>query len=59
MASDVKGVGKEAVDGFGDHGEVGGDQQKLKGGRVHLETVLEEEVDPHPWQTPQPLYPEP
>lgn len=59
LAEDVNGVGDDAVDGFGDHGKIGGVQEELEGGGVDLETVLEEEIHRHPWKTTHPLHPKP
>ena len=59
LASDVDGVGNDAVQGFSDHGEIGGALEELEGGRGGVKAVLEEEVDGSPWEAPEPLHTEP
>lgn len=58
LASDVNGIGEDAIEGLGNHGKIGGALKDLKGGGVHAEAILEEEIDTHPWKTPEPLHPE-
>lgn len=59
LARDAERIGNDAEEGLGYHGEISRVLEDLKRGRVDPETVLEEEVDSHPWETPKPLHPEP
>lgn len=52
------GVGEEADERLGDHGQVGGGLEDLQRGGVDAHAVLEEEVDAQPWEQPEPLHPE-
>lgn len=57
LAGEVDCVGKDAVKGLCNHGKVGGVQEELEGRGVHVEGVLEKEVDGHPWEAPETLHP--
>lgn len=59
VAADGDGVGEEAEERLGDHGEVGGRLEDLQRGGGDAHAVLEEEVDAQPWEQPEPLHPEP
>lgn len=55
LATEVDGVGEEAVEGLADHGEVGGVLEELEGGGGDGEGVLEEEVEGHPREAAEAL----
>jgi hypothetical protein len=52
------GVGEEAEERLGDHGQVGGGLEDLQRGGGDAHAVLEEEVDAQPREQPEPLHPE-
>lgn len=52
---DGDGVGEEAIEGLGDHWQIGGVLKELEEGRRHGESVFEEEIDAQPWETPETL----
>ena len=59
LAGNINGVRENPVERLGDHGKIGGVLKKLESRRVDIETVLEEEVNRHPWKAPETLNPIP
>lgn len=57
LASEVDCVGKDAVEGLGNHGNVGRVEEELEGRGINVEGVLEVEIDGHPWEAPETLHP--
>ena len=53
------GIGEEAEERLGYHGQVGGGLKDLQRGGGDAHAVLEEEVDAEPREQPEPLHPEP
>lgn len=59
LAPNIKRVGYNPIERLGDHGKVGRVLEDLEGGGIHIEAILKEEADSHPWEAPQPLNPVP
>lgn len=59
LAGNINGIRENPVKRLGDHGKIGGILKKLKSRRVHIEAILEEEVNRHPWKATETLNPIP
>lgn len=58
MAAYGDGIGEEAKERLGDHGQVGGGLEDLQRGGGDAHAVLEEETDAQPREEPEALHPE-
>ena len=56
LGEDVDAIGENTVQGFSNHRQISGILKDLKSGGSDSHPILEEEIHPHPWETPQPLH---
>lgn len=56
LAPYVERIRENTVKRLCNHGEVGSVLKDLKSGWLHIEGILEEKVNSHPWETSQSLH---